>query len=105
MNAKTNIDHENPSINNLLLELFRPIIKSTVEEVLSIHRDRPRKINDELGVHEAALLLRCSKGHIYNLTSSGELPFYKKGKHTLFNREELEDWDNARKKLSAKNPM
>ena len=47
-----------------------------------------------LQVQEVADLLGVSKGHIYNLTSRGEIPFYKKGKkgRLYFKVEEIFDW-------------
>ena len=48
--------------------------------------------NKIMRVSDVAELLRCSKGHIYNLTSQDEIPFYKKGKSLYFFYTEIQDW-------------
>lgn len=54
------------------------------------------KQNDDreaLNFEEARAFIKCSKSHLYKLTSSGEVPFYKpRGKALYFNKTELENW-------------
>ena len=45
-----------------------------------------------LTLDEVCLLTGKSKSHIYKLTSTGHIPFYKQGKHCYFDRKEIEAW-------------
>jgi len=46
-----------------------------------------------LNFNEAAIYIEVSHSHLYKLTSSGKLPFYKpNGKKIYFNRKELDVW-------------
>lgn len=46
-----------------------------------------------LNFNEAAQFLELSHSHLYKLTSSNVIPFYKPtGKKLYFNRPELENW-------------
>ena len=48
---------------------------------------------DVLNFIEAALYLDVSHSHLYKLTSTGAIPFYKpNGKKVYFNRQELDTW-------------
>ncbi len=43
-------------------------------------------------IKDVAEYLQCSVGTIYNKTSKGEIPFFKKGKSLYFSPEEIENW-------------
>lgn len=43
-------------------------------------------------IKETSAYLGISIGHLYNLTSKREIPFYKKGKILYFRPLELENW-------------
>lgn len=45
-----------------------------------------------LNVSEVALMLDISEGRVRHLTSQRQMPFYKCGNKTYFNREEIEQW-------------
>lgn len=46
-----------------------------------------------LSLDDAALLTNMSKSHLYKLTCSKQIPFYKPcGKQVYFDRAELEGW-------------
>ena len=46
-----------------------------------------------LNLKEAASFLGLSVGHMYQLTSTNKIPYYRpNGKIIYFKREELEDW-------------
>lgn len=50
-------------------------------------------LKNVLNFNEAAVFLEVSHSHLYKLTSSGKIPFYKpNGKKIYFNRAELEEW-------------
>ena len=50
-------------------------------------------LKNVLNFNEAAIFLEVSHSHLYKLTSSGKIPFYKpNGKKIYFNRVELEEW-------------
>ncbi len=50
-------------------------------------------LKNVLNFNEAAIFLEVSHSHLYKLTSSGKIPFYKpNGKKIYFNRAELEEW-------------
>ena len=49
--------------------------------------------NDALTIDDAAVLTGMSKSHIYKLTCSKQIPFYRpSGKLIYFSRLELEGW-------------
>lgn len=45
-----------------------------------------------LDITEAALFTGFSVGHLYRLTSSKEIPHYKKDRKLYFKKSELEEW-------------
>jgi len=45
-----------------------------------------------LDINEAATLTGLSVGHIYRLTSSRQIPHFKKNRKLYFKKSELEDW-------------
>jgi excisionase family DNA binding protein len=48
---------------------------------------------DVLNFNEAAIYLEVSHSHLYKLTSTAIVPFYKpNGKKLYFNRHELDQW-------------
>lgn len=50
-------------------------------------------LKNVLNFSEAARYLELSHSHLYKLTSSGSIPFYKpNGKKIYFNRGELDEW-------------
>jgi len=55
-----------------------------------------------LNFNEAAVYLEVSHSHLYKLTSTGAIPFYKpNGKKIYFNRQELDNWILKSKHLSV----
>lgn len=98
--------YENSIVSEFFNQLLSPIIKKSVAEVLdNLQVKKNIDDDDEIGVTEAALILRCSEGHIYNLKYKREIPSYRKGKELLFSRKTLKEWDEKRKKthnLSSK---
>ena len=53
-----------------------------------------------LDIDEAAIFTRLSVGHIYRLTSSKQIPHFKKSRKLYFKKDELEDWMLERKILT-----
>lgn len=53
-----------------------------------------------LGIDEAALFTGLSVGHIYRLTSSKQIPHFKKSRKLYFKKTELEEWMLERKILT-----
>lgn len=45
-----------------------------------------------LDIQEAVLFTGFSLGHLYRLTSSKEIPHYKKDRKLYFKKSELEEW-------------
>lgn len=43
-------------------------------------------------ITDLAVVLACSKGHIYNLVSRREIPYCKKGKFLFFIPNEILNW-------------
>ena len=60
---------------------------STSEPVIA-----PPAEKEFLTVNEVSQMIRKSKGTVYNMTSAREIPFIKKGKRVLFDRQEIRDW-------------
>jgi len=70
------------------------------EQILKEVRELKKLISEQnmlkkevLTFNEAAIYLEVSHSHLYKLTSSGAVPFYKpNGKKLYFKREELDAW-------------
>lgn len=45
-----------------------------------------------LTAEELAQLLRVSKGYIYKLAKTTDIPHYRIGRQILFSRKEIKDW-------------
>lgn len=45
-----------------------------------------------LDIQEAVLFTGFSQGHLYRLTSTREIPHYKKDRKLYFKKSELEEW-------------
>ena len=43
-------------------------------------------------IKDVAAYLQISVGKVYNKTSKGEIPYFKKGKALYFHPEEIENW-------------
>jgi excisionase family DNA binding protein len=43
-------------------------------------------------LNDLTTLTGLSKSHLYKLTCSGRIPFYKQGKYLYFDRQEIESW-------------
>jgi excisionase family DNA binding protein len=56
-------------------------------------------IGDMVTIDRAAQLLNLSKNTLYNFTSSGTIPFSKKGKRVYFSKNDLSNWLHKAKKL------
>jgi excisionase family DNA binding protein len=63
-------------------------------EIIEKHvLDQNLILKNVLNFNEAAIFIEVSHSHLYKLTSSGKIPFYKpNGKKIYFNRVELEEW-------------
>lgn len=70
------------------LELFDKIASYIKDERKQLF-DNQKKI---WNVSDVAGFLDCSVKTIYNKTSKGEIPHYKKGKFLYFRPEEIENW-------------
>ena len=59
-------------------------------------------LKEILSFNEAATYLDLSHSHLYKLTSSGSIPFYKpNGKKLYFNRVELNEWLQRNRSASS----
>ncbi len=48
-----------------------------------------------LTMNDVSLLTGKSKSHLYKLTCSGRIPYYRQGKHNYFDRHEIISWLKA----------
>jgi len=70
------------------------------EQILNEVRELKRLVIEQnmlqkevLNFNEATIYIEVSHSHLYKLTSTGKLPFYKpNGKKIYFNRKELDSW-------------
>ena len=59
----------------------------------SIERNTLLAAKNVLTFDDVALLTGLSKSHLYKLTSTRQIPYYKpRGKNIYFDRKEVEDW-------------
>jgi len=98
MQVKKMNESEKSDLGELIIEIFSPIIERTVEITLARQNTTEKQVEEEIGITEAAELLHCTEGHLYNLTSQRAISFFKEGKYTRFYRSEILAWKNARKK-------
>ncbi len=64
-----------------------------LEKLKTIERYSLLAAKNVLSLDDAALLTNMSKSHLYKLTCSKQIPFYRpSGKRVYFDRQELEGW-------------
>jgi excisionase family DNA binding protein len=64
-----------------------------LESIEKMLKEQNMLKKEVLTFNEAAIYLEVSHSHLYKLTSSGAVPFYKpNGKKLYFKREELDAW-------------
>lgn len=69
----------------------------SIEKMLSEQNILKKEV---LSLDEATNYLEVSHSHLYKLTSSGKIPFYKpNNKKIYFNRKELDEWRLSNKHL------
>lgn len=69
---------------------MKEIILSKLE---AIERNSLLAAKNVLNIDDVAVLTGLSKSHIYKLTCSRQIPFYRpNGKQVYFDRQELEGW-------------
>jgi len=54
-----------------------------------------------LNIDEVSVFTGISKSTLYKLTSNREIPHYKKAKHLLFDKIEIEEWLKSNKIVTA----
>ena len=47
---------------------------------------------DFLTVSDVSQMLKISKGAVYNMTSTRQIPFFKKGRRVYFDKKEIDEW-------------
>lgn len=63
------------------------------EQLNRIERNTLLAAKNVLTFDDVALLTGLSKSHLYKLTSTHQIPYYKpSGKNIYFDRKEVEDW-------------
>lgn len=68
-------------------------ILKEVQELKKLFLEQTLLQKEVLNFNEAAIYIEVSHSHLYKLTSTGKLPFYKpNGKKIYFNRKELNSW-------------
>lgn len=68
-------------------------ISARLDRIESLIKDQRVSIKEVVSLTEASEYLGISKSHLYKLTSSGRIPFYKpSGKRIYFKVTELNDW-------------
>lgn len=68
-------------------------ISNKINEILEL-LTKGKKV---LQLDGASSITGLSKSTLYKLTSSGEIPHYKRSKHLYFDRVELENWCKSNK--------
>lgn len=64
-----------------------------IEQLNRIERNTLLAAKNVLTFDDVALLTGLSKSHLYKLTSTRQIPYYKpSGKNIYFDRKEVEDW-------------
>lgn len=75
---------------NNVFDIMEEMILSKLE---AIERNSLLAAKNVLTIDDAAVLTGMSKSHLYKLTCSKQIPFYRpNGKLVYFDRQELESW-------------
>ena len=73
--------------------LERVLIKyNIIEKLEAIHANTIKQSKPFLDINELSEYLNFSKHSIYSFVSKGELPVYKRTRHLMFSREEIDRW-------------
>ncbi|MBY0425202.1 MAG: helix-turn-helix domain-containing protein [Cytophagales bacterium] len=68
-------------------------VLTEIQELKKMIQEQSMLQKEVLNFHEATAYLELSQSHLYKMTSSGEIPFYKpNGKKLYFKRTELDQW-------------
>ena len=68
-------------------------MEQIIEQLNRIERNTLLAAKNVLTFDDVALLTGLSKSHLYKLTSTRQIPYYKpSGKNIYFDRKEVEDW-------------
>lgn len=68
-------------------------LEKIAEQLNRVERNTLLAAKNVLTFEDVALLTGLSKSHLYKLTSTRQIPFYKpNGKNVFFDRSEVEDW-------------
>lgn len=68
-------------------------ILNEIQELKKMIQEQNSLQKEVLNFHEAAAYMELSHSHLYKMTSSDEIPFYKpNGKKLYFKRAELDSW-------------
>lgn len=84
--------------NNIIIQFseaeFKELIQQSVrEETLEIKEFIRNSSQDKLlSIQEAAAYLNLAQQTLYGFTSTGKIPYTKKGKRLYFKRSELDNW-------------
>ena len=69
------------------------MIQEVIDKLNKIEQYSLLGAKNVLSIDDAALLTGISKSHLYRLTSTNKIPYYKPtGKQIYFDRSELEAW-------------
>ena len=74
-------------------QLYILAMDQLTEQLNRIERNTLLAAKNVLTFDDVALLTGLSKSHLYKLTSTHQIPYYKpSGKNIYFDRKEVEDW-------------
>lgn len=79
----------------MTLDELREAIRTTVNECLSEHMTTTQANSDKpMTIDQVCEYIptKPAKSTIYTMTSKNRIPFYKKGKDLLFNRQAIDKW-------------
>jgi excisionase family DNA binding protein len=81
------------SIFNLKIKKMDLEVLEKLNSIEKMLKEQNMLKKEVLTFNEAAIYLEVSHSHLYKMTSSGAVPFYKpNGKKLYFKREELDAW-------------
>jgi excisionase family DNA binding protein len=84
---------DSPSSHNRQNNIFDIMEEMILSKLEAIERNSLLAAKNVLTIDDAAVLTGMSKSHLYKLTCSKQIPFYRpNGKLVYFDRQELEGW-------------
>ncbi|HQG56390.1 MAG TPA: helix-turn-helix domain-containing protein [Bacteroidales bacterium] len=80
------------AVKRLLLEVAEMKNYLLNQAATPAETKQPEPVGDFLTVNDVSQILKISKGAVYNMTSTRQIPYFKKCGRVYFDRSEIDEW-------------